>query len=101
MAASRKKITGKSKLVKAAESKKKPATQKEKEHLDLVAPSKKPTLKSYRLYDNDITRLKEITARMNKESHRKISETAAIRTLIAAGAHMSGEKLLKALRETI
>jgi len=93
------KITGKSKLVQAAEPKK--AVEKERESLDLVTPSKKPTLKAYRLYDDDISRLKQITETMNKESHRKISETAAIRALIVLGSSATGEKLLKALRETL
>ena len=94
-----KKISGKSKLALAAQKKTEP--EAERESLDLVSPSKKPTLKAYRLYDDDISRLRKITAAMNKESHRKISETAAIRALIALGSHTSGERLLKALRETI
>jgi len=48
-----------------------------------------------------IDRLKKITETMNKESHRHISETAAIRALIVLGASATGERLLKALRETI
>jgi len=91
-----KKITGQSKLAQAVESK-----ADTKEHLDLVATNKKPTLKAYRLYDDDIARLKKITATMNNESHRHISETAAIRALIVLGTSVTGEKLLKALRETI
>ncbi|KJR98704.1 MAG: hypothetical protein VR65_19510 [Desulfobulbaceae bacterium BRH_c16a] len=91
-----KKITGQSKLAQTAESK-----TDTNERLDLVTPRKKPSLKAYRLYDDDIARLKEITATMNKESHRYISETAAIRALIVLGTSTTGEKLLKALRETI
>jgi len=91
-----KKITGRSKLAQTTEA---PADSKER--LDLVAPRKKPSLKAYRLYDDDITRLKEITATMNKESHRHISETATIRALIMLGTGTTGERLLKALRETI
>ncbi|TKB10877.1 hypothetical protein [Desulforhopalus sp. IMCC35007] len=91
-----KKITGQSKLAQSTETK-----ADSNERLDLVAPSKKALLKAYRLYGDDIARLKEITASMNKESHRHISETAAIRALIALGASTTGEKLLKALRETI
>ncbi|MBB5348387.1 hypothetical protein JWG42_01115 [Desulfoprunum benzoelyticum] len=91
-----KKITGQSKLAQTAESK-----TDTNERLDLVTPRKKPSLKAYRLYDDDIARLKEITATMNKESHRHISETAAIRALIVLGTGTTGEKLLKALRETI
>lgn len=94
-----KKISGKSKLAFAKKSKKE--TESEKEHLDLVTPSKKPTLKAYRLYDNDIYRLKKITESMNKESHRHISETAAIRALLVLGSSVTGEKMLKALRETL
>ena len=91
-----KKITGQSKLAQTTESK-----ADSKERLDLVTPSKKPSLKAYRLYNDDIARLKEITAKMNKESHRHISETATIRALIMLGSSATGERLLKALRETI
>lgn len=99
-----KKITGKSKLATAATKENPENTQdaaQEKESLDLITPSKKPTLKAYRLYDDDIARLKKITATMNKESHRKISETAAIRALIVLGEKATGERMLKALRETL
>jgi len=91
-----KRITGKSKLAKTVESK-----DDIKKHLDLVSPNKKPTLKAYRLYDDDISRLKKITATMNKESHRHISETAAIRALLVLGGNATGERLLNALRKTI
>jgi hypothetical protein len=91
-----KKITGQSKLAQTTEAK-----ADSKERLDLVPSRKKPSLKAYRLYDDDIARLKDITATMNKESHRHISETAAIRALIVLGTTTSGERLLKALRETI
>jgi hypothetical protein len=91
-----KKITGQSKLAQTTKSK-----ADSKERLDLVTPSKKSILKAYRLYNDDITRLKQITATMNKESHRHISETATIRALIVLGASATGERLLKALRETI
>ena len=91
-----KRITGKSKLAKTIESE-----DGTKKHLDLVAPNKKPTLKAYRLYDDDISRLKKITATMNKESHRHISETAAIRALLVLGSNATGERLLNALRKTI
>ncbi len=89
------KITGKSKLANAAES------TENNEKLDLIKASKKGTLKAYRLYPDDIARLKKITAVMNQESHRHISETAAIRALIVLGSKASGEKLIRALRETI
>lgn len=89
------KITGKSKLAKTNE----PIENNEK--LDLVKASKKATLKAYRLYPDDISRLKKVTAAMNQASHRNISETAAIRALIVLGSKTSGEKLIKALRETI
>ncbi len=89
------KITGKSKLAEAAES------TENNEKLDLVKTDKKATLKAYRLYPDDIARLKKITAVMNQESHRHISETAAIRALIVLGSKVSGEKLIRALRETI
>ncbi len=89
------KITGKSKLANAAES------TENNEKLDLIKASKKATLKAYRLYPDDIARLKKITAVMNQESHRHISETAAIRALIVLGSKASGEKLIRALRETI
>ena len=91
-----KKITGQSKVAKTAES-----NTDSKERLDLVPSRKKPSLKAYRLYDDIIARLKEITAKMNKESHRHISETATIRALIMLGTRATGERLLKALRETI
>ena len=91
-----KKITGKSKLTKAVET-----NTETNDQLDLVTPRKEPTLKAYRLYDDDIARLKKVTATMNKGSHRHISETAAIRALIVLGTSATGERLLKALRETI
>ncbi len=91
-----KKITGRSKLAKTVNSEDTP-----KESLDLVTPSKKPTLKAYRLYEDDIVRLKEITATMNKESHRHISETAAIRALLVLGSSVTGERLINALRKTL
>ncbi|HIE29394.1 TPA: hypothetical protein EYP66_19155 [Candidatus Poribacteria bacterium] len=91
-----KKITGKSKLAKAVET-----NDDTREHLDLVTPNKKAKLKAYRLYDDDISRLKKITATMNRESHRHISETAAIRALLVLGSNATGERLLNALRKTI
>jgi hypothetical protein len=91
-----KKITGKSKLARSVESK-----NRDKEQLDLVTPNKKTTLKAYRLYADDIARLKKITATMNQASHRHISETAAIRALLVLGSNASGERLLNALRKTI
>ncbi len=91
-----KKITGKSKLAKTVEAK-----DQAKEQLDLVTPSKKATLKAYRLYNDDIARLKKITATMNRASHRHISETAAIRALLVLGSNATGERLLNALRKTI
>lgn len=91
-----KKITGQSKLAQTKESK-----ADSKERLDLVPLRKKASLKAYRLYNDDIARLKEITAMMNKESHRHISQTATIRALIMLGTSATGERLLKALRETI
>ncbi len=91
-----KKITGRSKLASTGNSEDTP-----KESLDLVTPSKNPTLKAYRLYEDDIARLKEITAAMNKESHRHISETAAIRALLVLGSSVTGERLINALRKTL
>jgi len=88
-------ITGKSKLAQSA------GETENKEKLDLIKTTKKPALKTYRLYPDDISRLKKITATMNQATHKNISETAAIRALIVLGAHASGEKLIKALRETI
>ena len=92
-----KKIRGQSKLAQAAESK----SGTRKEPFDMVKLSKKPTLKAYRLYNDDIARLKKITKTMNQESHRHISETAAIRALIMLGTSATGVRLLKALRETL
>lgn len=91
-----KKITGQSKLAQTKEAK-----DESLEPLDLVPSRKKPSLKAYRLYDDDIARLKEITATMSKETHRHVSETATIRALIVLGTSATGERLLKALRETI
>lgn len=90
-----KKITGQSKLAQAAKK------DKPEESLDLVQPRKEPTQKVFRLYQDDIARLKTVAATMNKNSHRHISETAAIRALLVIGANTSGEKLIKALRKTI
>jgi len=53
------------------------------------------------LYPDDIVRLKKVVENMNKESHRNISETAAMRALIVLGSKTSGERLIRALRETI
>jgi hypothetical protein len=91
-----KKITGKSKLAKKVTPK-----DDDKKRLDLTTPNKKPTLKAYRFYTDDIARLKKITATMNKASHRHISETAAIRALLVLGSNATGERLLNALRKTI
>jgi len=91
-----KKITGKSKLAKTVESK-----DQIKEQLELATPNKKAKLKAYRLYDDDIARLKMITATMNKASHRHISETAAIRALLVIGSSVTGERLINALRKTL
>jgi len=88
------KITGKSKLSGAG-------TPKENEKLNLITTKKAATLKAYRLYPDDIARLKGITEVINQESYRKISETAVIRALIVLGSKTSGDKLLKALRETV
>ena len=85
------KITGKSKLAETAA----------QDKLDLTKAKKEPTLKSYRLYPDDIARLKEVTKAMNEATHKNISETAAIRALIVLGTKVSGEKLIKALRETL
>lgn len=89
------KITGKSKLTNTTES-----TANNKK-LDLVTIKKTAILKAYRLYPDDVSRLKEIVGVMNRESHRNISETAAIRALIVLGSKLSAEKLINALRETI
>jgi len=89
------KITGKSKLAQAVED------TSGKEKLDLTKTTKKPALKTYRLYPDDIARLKKVTEKMNQATHKNISETAAIRALIVLGTHVSGEKLIKALRETL
>ena len=89
------KITGKSKLANRT------GTTAEGEKLDLVKTKKTATLKAYRLYPDDIVRLKQVVKIMNQESHRNISETAAIRALIVLGSKTSGEKLIRALRETI
>jgi len=91
-----KKITGKSKLAKTVESK-----GQVNEKLELATPNKKAKLKAYRLYDDDIARLKMITATMNKASHRHISETAAIRALLVIGSSVTGERLINALRKTL
>jgi hypothetical protein len=90
------KITGKSKLA----NRKTGATEKD-EKLNLVTTKKTAKLKPYRLYPDDISRLQKVVEVMNKESHRNISETAAIRALIVLGSKTSGKKLLNALRETI
>ena len=90
------KITGKSKLAN-----RRTGTTKKDEKLDLVTTKKTATLKAYRLYPDDISRLRGVTEIMNLESHRNISETAAIRALIVLGSKTSGKKLLNALRETI
>ncbi len=87
------KITGSSKLAK------KPT--KEKEPLNLIKAKKSSTLKPFRMYDSDLRRLQKIVEKMNEESQRHISETAAIRALLVLGAKTSGTKLIKSLRETI
>ncbi len=92
-------ITGTSKLAAAVEEVTMKPEEKEKS-FNLVRVKKSTKLKTYRFYEDDIARLREVTEAMNLESHRLISETNTIRALIALGASTSGEKLLKALKET-
>lgn len=97
---SKKIITGTSKLAAVVDEVTTKPKEKEKS-LALVRVKKSTKLKTYRLYEDDLARLHEVTEAMNLESHRLISETNAIRALIALGASTSGEKLLKALKETV
>ena len=91
--APKKKITGKSKLATTAE------TDLVRESLDLVRHRKKTTMKAYRFHDNDLVRLKKITQELNKRSNRHISETQAVRALIALGVKTKPDRLFKILRE--
>ncbi len=90
-----KKIKGTSKLASPSKNK------KSKDQLNLTKPRKSSTLKAFRLYENDLQCLQEITGKMNEASHRHISETAVIRALLVLGTKTSAEKLIKSLRETI
>ncbi len=90
------KIRGKSKLTR--EPKKK---REDEEQLNLIGTKKSSTLKAFRFYENDLQRLQEVAQKMNKVSHRHISETAVIRALLVLGAKSSDAKLIKALRDSI
>ena len=59
----------------------------------------KPRLKNFRLSPADILRLQKITAAVNQESERSISETAVIKGLIALGEKTDPIKLLKFIKE--
>jgi hypothetical protein len=57
-------------------------------------------MKSFRLFDTDIEKLRTITKEVNKHSTtRVISETSVIKGLIELGAKTSPEKILKSIKD--
>jgi hypothetical protein len=73
--------------------------QKDSEAFSLVRQRPKPRLKNFRLSPTDILRLQKLTATVNQESERSISETAVIKGLIALGEKTDPIKLLKFIKE--
>lgn len=73
--------------------------QKDSEAFSLVRQRPKPRLKNFRLSPTDILRLQKLTATINQESERSISETAVIKGLIALGEKTDPIKLLKFIKE--
>jgi hypothetical protein len=92
---SKKKIIGKSKLasVQVEQETEKPA-------LDLISHKPESKMKSFRLFDSDIEKLRTITKEVNQFSTtRVISETSVIKGLIELGAKTSPEKILKSIKD--
>jgi hypothetical protein len=92
---SKKKIIGKSKLASVQVEK-----ETEKPSLDLISHKPESRMKSFRLFDTDIEKLRTITKEVNKHSTtRVISETSVIKGLIELGAKTSPEKILKSIKD--
>lgn len=92
---SKKKITGKSKLASVEVEK-----ETEKPSLDLISHKHESKMKSFRLFDSDIEKLRTITKEVNKQSAtRVISETSIIKGLIELGAKTNPEKILKSIKD--
>jgi len=92
---SKKKIVGKSKLAGVQVEK-----ETEKPSLDLISRKPESKMKSFRLFDTDIEKLRTITKEVNRFSAtRVISETSVIKGLIELGAKTSPEKILKSIKD--
>jgi len=94
---SKKKIIGQSKL---AGVQPQTDTESEKPALDLIVRKSESKMKSFRLFDNDIEKLRVIVQEVNKFSTtRVVSETSVIKGLIELGSKTSPEKILKSIKE--
>lgn len=92
---SKKKIVGKSKLASVQVEK-----EAEKPSLDLISHKPESKMKSFRLFDSDIEKLRTITKEVNRHSSsRVISETSVIKGLIELGAKTKPEKILKSIKD--
>jgi len=92
---SKKKIIGKSKLASVQIEEKTGKTA-----LDLISHKPESKMKSFRLFESDIDKLRTITKEVNKHSAtRVISETSVIKGLIELGAKTSPEKILKSIKD--
>jgi hypothetical protein len=58
-------------------------------------------MKTYRLDDEDLEKLKKITDDVNAIAPRKISETRIIRGLLHLGSKAEPEKIIECLRELL
>jgi hypothetical protein len=72
-----------------------------KPSLDLVAHKSESKMKSFRLFDSDIEKLRIITQEVNKFSPRVVSETSVIKGLIELGSKTSPEKIFKSIKESL
>lgn len=95
----KKTLTGSTKLTQAVPTVS--STEQDAEGLRLVRKKPKTMLKNFRLTASDVQRLHKITAAINEESERIISETTVIRGLIALGEKTSPARLIKAIREIL
>lgn len=91
-----KKLTGVTKLAKAAQDK---SLEENQPTTNELKGRQKPRLKNFRLTGVDIMRLQKLTEALNEGSERQISETAVIKGLIVLGEKTNTEKLLKMIRE--
>lgn len=69
--------------------------------LKLSKSSRQTTSKTFRLTQDDVESMKEITNRVNQHSRKNISETKIIQALIQIGVGIDYRRFIRALGEII